>query len=134
MNYELRINLKKIKCWKFFVDAENGVKTIRTMIFSQVMVQNVTRPRFRVNMTCIHVIRSERVNDLWGNFSFVQILFLWVAFDSKLIFRITKILIPGRLTRSLRLGFWFSAKFSKFLTNFSNLKRKIFFHELRATN
>ena len=85
----------------------------------------VTVPRFWVNMTYIYVIRTERVKDLRVKNDFGQILFFWVAFDGKLIFRIPKNSNLSRLTRSVRQGFRFLAKFSKILMNFQNLQTPV---------
>ena len=62
---------------------------------------------------------SQGVNDLRDIFLFVQILFIWVAFDCKPIFGIQHFSILTRLTRWVPLGFWFLAKFSIFFYNFS---------------
>ena len=62
---------------------------------------------------------SQGVNDLRDIFLFVQILFIWVAFDCKPIFGIQHFSILTRLTRWVPLGFWFLAKFSIFFGKFS---------------
>ena len=73
----------------------------------------------------IYVIGTQRVNDLRVKKVFTQILFFWVAFDGKLIFRIPKNSKLSRLTRSVRQGFRFLAKFSKILMNFQNIQTPV---------